>query len=295
LLVTNHEYNACRNALDAVADSTGATVVEAEVPFPLRSADEAVDAVVSCLSTRTRLLLVDHVTSQTGMVLPLKRITDEAISSGAEVLVDGAHAPGMIDLDLEYLGATYYTGNCHKWMCAPKGAGFLYVREDRQKEIRPLVISHGANAAAGARSRFHLEHDWTGTRDPSAWLAVSSAIRAMGSMLPGGWKELRERNRDLALAGRRVLCEALEIDPPCPEPMIGSLASVPLPDGEGENIHELFPFDALQTELFTEYRIEVPVIEWPARPKRLLRISAQLYNTLDQYVYLAKSLKDLLT
>ena len=295
LLVTNHEYNACRNALDAVAESTGATVVEAEVPFPLQSGDEAVDAVVRRISDRTRLLLIDHVTSQTGVVLPLKRITDEAISRGAEVLVDGAHAPGMVRLDLESLGATYYTGNCHKWMCAPKGAGFLYVREDRQESVRPLVISHGANAPAGERSRFHLEHDWTGTRDPSAWLAVPSAIRVMGSMLPGGWSELRDRNRNLLLAGRRVVCEMLEIEPPCPESMIGSLASVPLPDGKGEGIHELFPFDALQKELFTECRIEVPVIAWPARPNRLLRISAQLYNTLDQYVYLAQALKKLLT
>lgn len=294
LLVTNHEYNACRNALNAVAESTGASIVVAQVPFPLRAADEVVDAVVSRMSDRTRLLLIDHVTSQTGMVLPLKRIIGEANSRGADVLVDGAHAPGMVQLHIENLGATYYTGNCHKWMCAPKGAGFLYVRQDRQASVRPLVISHGANAAPGARSRFHLEHDWTGTRDPSAWLSVPSAIRVMGSMLPGGWDELRARNRDLALTGRRVLCEALEIDPPCPESMIGSLASVPLPDGEGQGIHELFPFDALQKELFTAYRIEVPVIAWPARPKRILRVSAQVYNTLDQYRYLAEALKELL-
>ncbi len=294
LLVTNHEYNACRNALNAVAEGAGATVVVAEVPFPLQTDDDVLNAVVSGISSRTRLLLIDHVTSQTGMVMPLHHLIVEADARGVEVLVDGAHAPGMVDLDLERLGATYYTGNCHKWMCAPKGAGFLYVREDRQDSVRPLVISHGANAAPGHRTRFHLEHDWTGTRDPSACLTVPSAIRTMGSMLTGGWKELRDRNRELALAGRRVLCEALEIEPSCPESMIGSLASVPLPDGKGENIHELFPFDALQIELFNEYRIEVPVIAWPQRPKRLIRISAQLYNCLEEYRYLAEALKKLL-
>lgn len=291
LLVTDHEYNACRNALTKVAVAAGAAVVVAPVPFPLTGEDEVVDSIVRHITGRTRLLLVDHVTSQTGMVLPVRRLVAETAARGVDVLVDGAHAPGMLELDLESLGASFYTGNCHKWMCAPKGAGFLHVREDHHDLVRPLVISHGANASATRRSRFHLEHDWTGTRDPSAWLTVPAAIREMDRMLDGGWDELRRSNRRLALEGRRILCDALETDEPCPEAMIGSLASLLLPDGDASESENPFSIDSLQNRLFDEWRIEVPVIGWPAPPKRLIRISSQLYNSREQYAYLARALK----
>jgi len=292
LLVTDHEYNACRNALTKVAVAAGAAVVVAPVPFPLTGEDEVVDSIVRHVTGRTRLLLVDHVTSQTGMVLPVRRLVVETAARGVDVLVDGAHAPGMLELDLESLGASFYTGNCHKWMCAPKGAGFLHVREDHHDLVRPLVISHGANASATHRSRFHLEHDWTGTRDPSAWLTVPAAIREMDRMLDGGWDELRRSNRRLALEGRRILCDALETDEPCPEAMIGSLASLLLPDGNASESEDPFSIDSLQNRLFDEWRIEVPVIGWPAPPQRLIRISSQLYNSREQYAYLARALKD---
>jgi isopenicillin-N epimerase len=207
-----------------------------------------------------------------------------------DVLIDGAHAPGMLELDLETLRASFYIGNCHKWMCAPKGAAFLHVREDHHDKVRPLVISHGANASSARRSRFRLEHDWTGTRDPSAWLAVPAAIREMERMLEGGWDELRLHNRRLALEARRILCAALAIEEPCPEGMIGSLASVRLPHGEPSASEGAFSIDPLQDRLFEKWRIEVPVIHWPSRPRRLLRISAQLYNSTEQYAYLARAL-----
>ena len=294
LLVTDHEYNACRNAIEAVAAAAGAEVVVVPIPFPLTGEDEVVDLVLARLSQKTRILLIDHVTSQTGLVLPIERLVSNVQADGVDVLVDGAHAPGMVTLDLDSLGAAYYTGNCHKWLCAPKGAGFLHVRQDRREGVRPLVISHGANASSTERSRFHLEHDWTGTRDPSAWLSVPAALREMESMVEGGWDEVRRRNRGLVLEGRRVLCAALGIEMPCPESMIGSLASLPLPEGEGELVNELFPFDGLQVRLFQEYRIEVPVIAWPAPPRRLIRISAQLYNSRPQFVALAGALQTLL-
>ena len=159
LLVTDHEYDACRNAIDAVAADSGAEVVVASIPFPLSSESEVVEAVIEKVTPRTRLLLIDHATSQTGLLLPVEQLVKEAQARGVEVLVDGAHAPGMVALDLDTLGAAYYTGNLHKWTCAPKGAAFLHVREDRRDGVRPLVISHGANAKSIKRSRFHLEHD----------------------------------------------------------------------------------------------------------------------------------------
>lgn len=285
LLTTNHEYNACRNALDFVAARSGAQVVVADIPLPLQSPDQVIEAVIAKISPKTRLALLDHVTSQTGLVMPIQRLISELKQRGIDTLIDGAHAPGTVPLNLSAIGATYYTGNCHKWLCAPKGAAFLYVQRDRQAQIRPLTISHGANSPRTERSRFRLEFDWPGTYDPSAYLSVPTAIQFMGTLLPGGWPELMAQNRIKALAARKILCEALKVPPPCPDEMIAALAVVPLPDGS---------YQALQTALLEQYGIEVPIVPWPMGQKRWVRVAAQIYNTLPQYEYLAQALVDLL-
>jgi len=293
LLTTDHEYNACRNALDFVAERAGAKVVVAKIPFPIASPDEALEALLARVTERTRIVLFDHVTSQTGLVLPVEQAVREFHARGVETLVDGAHAPGMLPLELGALGATYYTGNCHKWLCAPKGAAFLHVSSERRDEIRPVVISHGANAPRSDRPRFRHEFDWVGTDDPTAALCVPEAIRFMESLLPGGWPALRERNRRLVLTGRKLLCEALGIEAPCPDSMIGTLASLPLPAGSPEPPTSALYADPLQNELLAR-GIEVPVIPWPAPPQRLIRISAQIYNRPEQYEQLARSLSEIL-
>lgn len=295
LLVTDHEYNACRNALDYVARRTGAKVVVAKIPFPLGSVEEIIEVVMGAVTWRTRLALLDHVTSQTGLVLPIEFLVRELNARNVDTLVDGAHAPGMVPLDLHSLNAAYYTGNCHKWLCAPKGAAFLHVRADRQKDIRPLVISHGANSQRTDRSRFLIEFGWMGTGDPTAALSVPKAIEVVRSLRPGGWKEVMKHNRDLALAAQRMLCDTLQVPPPCPEEFIGSLAAVPIPDARSAkpSKNPLY-LDPLQDRLLEEFGIEVPVIPWPAPPRRLLRISSQLYNSLPQYEKLAGALKKLL-
>ncbi len=284
LLTTDHEYNACRNALNAIAAQTGAQVVVAEVPFPLESADQVVEAVLRQVSTKTKLLLIDHVSSQTALVMPIEAIAQALSTQDIDILVDGAHAPGMVPLNLETMGVTYYTGNCHKWLCAPKGAAFLYVQAGRS-QVRPLVISHGANSPRTDRSFFRLEFDWTGTSDPTAFLCVPEAIRVMGSLLPGGWNELMQQNHSKALAARRMLSTVLKVDLPCPDHMIGSMAAVPLPGGSVETLYDT---------LFYRYQIEVPIIPWQPAPSRLLRISAQLYNTVAEYDQLASALVTLL-
>jgi isopenicillin-N epimerase len=224
LLVTSHEYNASRNALEYVAGLAGAKVVPVEVPFPIHSPDEVIDRVMERVTDRTRLFLVDHVTSQTGLIFPIAELIDALNKRGIDTLVDGAHAPGMFPLHLGELGAAYYTGNLHKWVCAPKGAAFLYIRANRRRGIHPVVISHGANATRTDRSRFHLEFDWPGTFDPTACLCVPTALRFMASLADGGWPEVMRRNHELALRARDLLCTRLGIDKPAPDGMLGSMA-----------------------------------------------------------------------
>ncbi|HEY4416507.1 MAG TPA: aminotransferase class V-fold PLP-dependent enzyme [Verrucomicrobiae bacterium] len=291
LIVTDQEYNASRNALNFVAERFGARVVVAKIPFPFQSEDELVQPILDCVTSRTKLALLDHVTSQTGVIQPIARLVQALNQRGVDTLVDGAHAPGMVSLDLNALGAAYFTGNCHKWMCAPKGAALLHVRRDRQKLIRPLAISHGANSARTDRSRFLIEFAWTGTTDPTAWLSVPEALRFMASALPGGWPQVMARNRALALAARKLLCDALKISVPCPEAFIGSIAAVPLPPAPANALPRL-PFNEypLQDTLRVKHGIETPIISWPAPPQRVVRVAAQLYNSLPQFETLAKAL-----
>jgi len=290
-LVTDHEYNACRNALEFAATRAGAKVVVARVPFPFQSADQIVEAIMDRVTPRTRLALIDHVTSQTGVVLPVERLVKELAARGVDTLVDGAHGPGMVPLHLDQLGAAYYTGNCHKWLCSPKTSAILHVRADRQQFIHPLSISHGFTSPRTDRSRFQVEFGWTGTLDPTACLCVPESLRFMEKLLPGGWPEIMARNHALALEGRGILCQALELAAPCPEECIGSMASVPLPDArENERAVPPLYIDPLQDRLLARHGIEVPVIPWPGFPRRLLRISAQLYNSREQWQLLAGAL-----
>ena len=292
LLTTNHAYNAIGNALRFAAERAGARAVVAQVPFPIDSPERVVERVLGSVTSRTRLAVLDHVTSPTALVFPIERLVAALAERGIDTLVDGAHAPGMLPVDLRALGATYYAGNCHKWLCAPKGAGFLYVRRDKHALIRPLAISHGANLPITSRSRYHLEFDWTGTDDPTPYLCVPAAIRFLGGLLPGGWPALRSRNRELALEARRRLCAGLGIDPPCPEEMIGSMATLPLSFGSAEPPSTPLYADPLQQTLLERHSIEVPIFPWPNPPRRLLRISAQLYNSIDEYDRLAAAVAE---
>ena len=295
LLTIDHEYNACRNTLEYVAARSNAHVRIAELSVPITAPEEVVETLQRAITPKTRLLLIDHVTSQTGLVLPIQEIAQVMQDRGVRVLVDGAHAPGMLDLNISVLPVDYYTGNCHKWLCAPKGAGFLWVHPKHQQEVRPAIISHGANAPTNTRSRFRNEFDWTGTADPTAMLCVPGALRFMESLLPGGWPALREHNRDLALRARKYLIDALGGIALAPAEMIGSLVSHPLPPAaRAAPLESMLYADPLQEQLLGRHGIEVPIVPWPAPPARLVRISAQIYNHIGEYERLADVLPDAL-
>ena len=291
IVTTDHEYNAILNVLRYVAERDGARVVVVGLPFPAISPDDVVERFMAAVTERTRLAVISHVTSPTALILPVERIVAELAERGIDTLVDGAHAPGMVALDLDALGAAYYTANLHKWVCAPKGSAFLHVRRDRQAGVRPGTISHGLNAPTNERSRFRLEFDWQGTLDPTPWLAVPAAIDFIGGLVDGGWPAVMARNHELALYGRDALAGGLggdHLGPPAT--MIGAMAALPLPpngplggiEASGSSPLDTDPF---QLVLYERFGIEVPIGAWPvpavqaaSPPIRSIRISAALHN-----------------
>lgn len=293
LLITSHGYNACNNVARFVAERTGARVVVAPVPFPLSGPDEVVAAIDAAVTPRTRFAIVDHVTSPTAVVFPIAAIVSRLEARGVAVLVDGAHAPGQEPLELESLGASFFTGNLHKWTCAPKGAAFLHVRRDWQASVRPTTISHGANASRADRSRFQLEFDWQGTHDPTPFLTVPFALKAVAGLCPGGWDEVRARGRSLVRQMRAMLLDTVGAPAPVPESMLGMMATVPLPAHDGAGWQGgLSALDPLQDALWERHGIEVPVFAFAGR--RCLRVSAHLHTTIEDAERLARALPPLL-
>ncbi|HET9852355.1 MAG TPA: aminotransferase class V-fold PLP-dependent enzyme [Candidatus Limnocylindrales bacterium] len=292
LLTDDHEYNATLNALATTAEGARARVVTVPIPLPIRHPEEVVEAFISGVTPRTRLALVSHVTSPSGLVLPIETIVRELDRLGVDTLVDAAHAPGMVPVDVGGLGAAYWTGNGHKWLCGPKTSGMLVVREDRRSGVLPLVTSHGRNDPRTDRPPLWKEFDWQGTLNPTAFLALPEAIRVIGSLdADGGWAEHMAANHDLALAARALLNDRLGLAPIAPESMVGAMASIRLPVALDDAAAE-----SLTRSIAVEDRIEVPVVPFPVRAARLsgvpptrtlLRISAQRYNELGDYERLA--------
>jgi len=300
LLTTNHEYNAVLNAQAEVARPPGARVVMARLPLEIESDDQAVEAIVGAVTSRTRLAVISHVTSPTATVLPVERIVRELDARGIDTLVDAAHAPGMVPVDVGALGAAYWTADGHKWLCGPKTSGLLVVRADRRDRIRPLVVSHGFNDLRPGRPRLWKEFDWLGTRDLSPYQVLPVAIRTLAGLHPDGWPGLMRANHELVVAGRATVAAAVGIAPRIPGPMLGSMAMLPLPIAPlpDEEIEAL-------ARLVRRERIEVPIFGWPVPAARdspdalpeavVVRISAQRYNELADYERLAEVLPRVIT
>ncbi|HEX3777415.1 MAG TPA: aminotransferase class V-fold PLP-dependent enzyme [Polyangiaceae bacterium] len=287
VVIADHTYPACKNAVQYWATRRGVRVRVAQFPFPLASADQLSAAILREVTPKTRLVLLDHVTSPSGLILPLESLVRTLGERGIDTLVDGAHGPGMLPIDLERLGATYYTGNLHKWCCAPKGAAFLWVSRERQPRIHPLVISHGWAVPRDDRPRFLLEFDWPGTLDPSAVLSVPVALEFLAGLFDGKLEGLYAHNRALALRGRDALCAALGTTPPAPDSMLGSLAAVLFP----EHTPKVPTPDALYAALLSR-EIEVPIVPLPGFPSGFVRIAAQVYNSEAEFAFLGQALRE---
>jgi isopenicillin-N epimerase len=273
ILVTDHGYAAVGNAAEHVAKKAGARIVVAEIPFPVTGTDQIVEAVASRLGSRTRIVILDHVTSPTAVILPIQELISLCRRAGASVLIDGAHGPGMLTIDIPSIGADWYVGNCHKWLMAPKASGFLWTDRKRQQEIHPLTISHGYGLG------YNAEFDWTGTRDPSAWLSVPAAIDFHMRM---GGASLRERNIRLACEAASRLAGLWKTELGSPDELTGSMATVRLPLAGPATIERA---NALRAWLFEAHRIDVAITAFAGH--LWARISAQAYNDLADYQRLA--------
>ena len=290
IIVTTHGYNACNNAAAFVAERWGAKLISVDIPFPIEGPHIVTEHILGAVTSKTRFVLIDHITSPTGLIYPIPTLVQELEAKDIPVMIDGAHAPGMLSLDLERLGASYYTGNCHKWLCTPKGSAFLHVREDRQPGIRPLSISHGATDSTEKQSMFRNEFDWLGTFDPSSLLTVPVGIDTLASCFDNGIDGVMAYNHTMVMNMRDKFCRALDIAPPAPRSMIGSIAALPinldvLSSSEGT--------DPIQNLLFEKYKIEAYVASPARNPTRTLRLSAQLYNDESQFDTLLNALLEI--
>lgn len=275
ILITDQTYNAVKNTVRWIASRSGAVVTQVDLPFPVYSDDSIVEAFTSGISKRTRLAVIDHVTSPTAVVLPVARMIAAVKDAGALALVDGAHAPGMLPLDLRSLGADWYTGNCHKWLFASKGCAFLWAADPVRDRLHPTVISHGFGQG------FVAEFDWVGTRDASAQLALPDAL----SFLAGfGAKRVREHNHRFAVETGQRLAAAWGTEVGSPPALTGSMITVRLPDGLGTTQADGLE---LRRRLLDEYRIQVPINALGGR--LWARVSGQIYNQTSEIDALAEA------
>lgn len=285
ILLTSHGYNACNNVAREIAALTGAKAVVAPVPFPVENRAQVTEAIFAAATKKTRLALIDHITSETGLIFPIDDIVAGLKERGIETLVDGAHAPAHVPLDLTKLGAAFYTGNGHKWLCAAPGAAFLYVREDFRDRIRPMSTSHGANDPNPDASAFQKNFAWTGTRDNTPFFTPKVAFETLSALHRDGLPGLIADNGRLVRYGYKLLLDSLDLKPHAPDDMIGMMTTIILPPGDAARLRN----DLRQREGFSTQLGQLSAVFGTGR---FLRLSAQAYNQPEQYERLARVLME---
>jgi isopenicillin-N epimerase len=272
IVATGHTYPAVDAIVRFVCERSGAVPIRVDLPFPSLGPEDAAQRFIAALTDRTRLVVISHITSATALILPIEPVIAACRERGIGILVDGAHAPGMLPLDLNRLGADWYTGNAHKWLNAPKGCAFLWTNPDSRFPRRDL---HPPNISLNFPAGFPEEFDWVGTRDPSAWLSVTAALAFLRELDLG---RVRRHNHELVLAGGALLCDAWQVEPPAPPSMTGSILTLPYP---GPAVPTREGCEALRQRWWREHRVEVMPIPFGGRV--WVRVSAQIYNELDDF------------
>ena len=275
ILTSDHEYGAIDRLLDYKAAKSGARIVRHQVALPYTSDEDFIDALFAKATPRTRAIVLSHITSPSALIFPIAEICRRARQQGILTIIDGAHAPGQLPLDLEAIGADCYAGNFHKWLCAPKGAGFLHARAEHHRWIEPLVISHGWREG----SDFVERNEWGGTRDIAAFLSVPAAI---DFLLENDWQGIMARGHALAAEAQARICQRYGL-PPLSQNHFAQMVTIPLPPCDTARLKE---------RLYDDYRIEIPVGEFMGR--RQLRLSAAAYNHPDDLERLLAALADLI-
>ncbi len=285
VLGTDHEYGAVERTWRFVCGGRGATYRSQAVPLPVTSQDEIAECVWAGVTERTRVLVISHISSPTALRFPVEQLCRRAAERGILTVIDGAHAPGQIDLTLAALGADYYVGNAHKWLCAPVGAGFLYARPERQAQLQPLVVSWGWQPRQPGPSPFLDLFDWIGTDDPSAYLSVAAAIHYQREH---DWGAVRAACHALLIEARDAVTALTSLAPiaPATTAFWGQMCAMPLPTSDG------MPAVELQRRLWEDFQVEVPISEWQGW--RLLRVSIQAYNSRADVERLLEGLRALL-
>jgi isopenicillin-N epimerase len=269
ILTTSIEYGACDKTWKYYCQKSGAIYRQHIIEFPIQSSDEFIEGLLKQVNGRTKLIFISHITSSTGLILPVEKICEEARQMGIPIFIDGAHVPGHIPLDLKKLDPDYYTGACHKWMMTPKGCSFLYVKKEIQNHVDPLVISWGYDSAMPSHSRFLDYHQMNGTRDFSAMLTIPKSIQFMKEH---NWSMIAQQCRTLVQENAARFCTLLQAEPLCPknDEFIGQMYSIRLPHPEPEKFQRL---------LFEKYKIEIPMTR--LTEETFIRYSINAFNTQD--------------
>jgi len=284
VLTTDHEYGAIDRTWRFLSKERGFTHVNQPITTPLTTEEKFIEDFWQGVTPRTRVICLSHITSPTAIIFPVKEIIRRAREGGIITVIDGAHVAGQISLHLDSLGADFYGGNLHKWLCAPKGAGFLYARPEVQHLLKPFVVSWGYEAEEPSGSTFIDYNEWWGTRDIAAFLAVPAAIQFQAE---NHWDDVRASCHQLVCKAQARICELTSLAPlhSQTDNWFAQMAAAPLPKGTDLAI--------LKTRLYDEYRIEIPLVEWNGN--KLIRISVQGYNTKRDIDKLCRALSTLLS